>query len=95
MEVLHPKKERTLVIIKPDGIQRSLVGEILSRFERVGLKMTALKMVMAQEQQCWDHYNKDDEWFLKKGTQLVENLQNAGLPVEKEAIEYGRGINNV
>ncbi len=95
MEVLHPKKERTLVIIKPDGIQRSLVGEILSRFERVGLKMTALKMVMAQEQQCWDHYNKDDEWFLKKGTQLVENLQNAGLPVEKEAIEYGRGIINV
>lgn len=88
----HPKKERTLVIIKPDGVQRSLVGEIISRFERVGLKMTALKMVMATEQQCWDHYNKDDEWFLRKGATVVENRKSAGLPIEKEAIEYGRDI---
>ncbi len=92
MADMHPKKERTLVIIKPDGVQRSLVGEIISRFERVGLKMTAMKMVVAKPEQCWEHYHKDDEWFLVKGTQLVENLKNAGLPVEKEAIEYGRDI---
>jgi nucleoside-diphosphate kinase len=92
MADMHPKKERTLVIIKPDGVQRSLVGEIISRFERVGLKMTAMKMVVAKPEQCWEHYHKDDAWFLVKGTQLVENLKNAGVPVEKEAIEYGRDI---
>ncbi len=92
MADMHPKKERTLVIIKPDGVQRSLIGEIIGRFERVGLKMTAMKMVMAQSQQCWDHYNKDDEWFLKKGTTVVENRKAAGLTVDKEPIEYGRDI---
>ncbi len=91
-ETMHPKKERTLVIIKPDGVQRSLVGEIIGRFERVGLKMTALKMVMAEEKQCWEHYNKDDEWFLKKGTTVAENRKSAGLTVDKEPIEYGREI---
>lgn len=95
MADMHPKKERTLVIIKPDGIQRALVGEVLRRFERVGLKMTALKMVMATPEQCWAHYNKDDEWFLRKGTTVVENRKHAGLPVDKEAIDYGKDIISV
>lgn len=39
----HPKHERTLVVLKPDAVQRSLIGEIIKRFERVGLKLVALK----------------------------------------------------
>jgi len=88
----HPKKERTFVILKPDAVQRGLMGEIISRFERVGLKMIALKMVMATEQQCWDHYNKDEAWFLKKGANIIKNRQDLGMPVEKEALEYGKDI---
>lgn len=88
----NPKKQRTFVILKPDAVQRSLMGEIIKRIERTGLKMVALKMVMATEDQCWKHYNKDEEWFLKKGQMVIENLQKAGLPVEKEAVEYGRDI---
>ncbi len=88
----HPRKERTFVIIKPDGIQRSLTGEIISRFERVGLKTVGMKMIMATEDQCWKHYNKDDEWFQSKGENAVANREKLGLPVEKEAIEYGRDI---
>ena len=88
----HPKKERTFVILKPDAIQRGLMGEIIKRFESVGLKMVALKMIMATEQQCWDHYNKDEAWFLKKGANIVKNRQDMGLPVEKEALEYGKDI---
>ena len=42
----HLKKERTLVIIKPDGIQRSLIGEIIQRYERIGLKLVAVKMLL-------------------------------------------------
>ena len=70
-----PKKERTLVILKPDAVQRGLIGEIIKRIENTGLKLIALKMVMAEESQCWEHYNKDDEWFLSKGTKVVENRQ--------------------
>ena len=88
----HPKKERSLVILKPDAIQRGLIGELIKRFEQAGLKIAALKMVMATEDQCWQHYNKDDQWFTEKGNKYVGNLQSAGLPVEKEAIEYGRDI---
>ncbi len=88
----HPKKDRTLVLIKPDGVQRSLIGEIITRFERVGLKLVGLKFVVPTEKQCWSHYFKEDAWFLKKGTGIVENRTKLGLPIEKEAIEYGRDI---
>lgn len=88
----HPKKERTLVILKPDAVQRSLMGEIIGRIERVGLKFVAFKFLVPTEEQCWTHYNKDEEWFLKKGARIVEDRQNQGLPIEKEAIEYGKDI---
>ena len=42
------RHERTLILIKPDGIQRALSGTILARFERAGLKIVGLKMVQAQ-----------------------------------------------
>ncbi len=92
MEKTHPKKERTFVILKPDAIQRSLVGEIISRFERTGLKIVAMKMVILDKKKIWDHYAKDDAWFLKKGTNIASELAAAGLPVEKEPIEYGKDI---
>lgn len=92
MSAAHPKTERTLVIVKPDGVQRSLVGEIISRFERVGLKIVGLKIALADEATVLKHYNKDDAWFLKKGTKIVEDRAAAGEPVVKEAIEYGKDI---
>jgi len=92
MPIPHPKSERTFVIVKPDGIQRSLVGEILSRFERTGLKLVALKMTVLDKDRIWKHYDKDDEWFLKKGTKIAADRQAAGLSAEKEPIEYGKDI---
>jgi nucleoside-diphosphate kinase len=86
------KRERSFVIIKPDGVQRALMGELIGRFERAGLKFTGMKLIRATEDQCWKHYNKDDAWFLSKGEKIVKQRQEAGLPVEKEAIEYGRDI---
>ncbi len=87
-----PHEERTLVILKPDTIQRSLMGEIIRRFERTGLKFTAMKMAVATEAQLLKHYNKNEEWFLKKGNRIIEDLKSHGLPVEKEAMEYGKDI---
>lgn len=92
MAIPHPKTERTFVIIKPDGVQRSLIGEIISRFERTGLKLVALKMTVADKDRIWKHYNKDDAWFIKKGTNIAAERAAAGLSAEKEPIEYGKDI---
>lgn len=92
MPTIHPSKERTFVIIKPDGVQRSLVGDIIKRFEKTGLKITALKMLVPKEAQCWDHYNKQDEWFERKGKTILEDRQKAGVVADKTAIEYGKDI---
>lgn len=88
----HPKKERTFVILKPDTVQRGLVGEIISRFERIGLKIVAMKMMQANEELIFKHYNKDDAWYERKGKGILENKTKLGMPIEKEAIEYGKDI---
>jgi nucleoside-diphosphate kinase len=87
-----PHQERTFIILKPDTVQRSLMGEVIRRFERTGLKCTAMKMFMADEARLLEHYNKDDAWFLKKGTRIVEEMTAQGRKVEKEPIEYGKDI---
>jgi len=48
--------ERTYVMIKPDGVARSLVGEIILRFEKRGLKLVALKMMSPSKEHCEEHY---------------------------------------
>ena len=45
--------QRSLVVCKPDAVQRGIVGEILTRFERVGLKIVGMKMVMPDEYSSW------------------------------------------
>lgn len=84
--------QRSLILLKPDAIQRSLVGEVLRRIERTGLKIVALKMLVATREQVVDHYHKDDAWFLRKGTKIVEDRKANGLTVDKEPIEYGKQI---
>ncbi len=88
----HPKIERTYVMLKPDAIQRSLVGEIISRFERSGLKIIHLDFTFLEEEKLWKHYDKDDKWFIDKGETTIKNLKAAGKDIEKDALEYGKDI---
>ena len=62
-----PKHERTVVLIKPDALQRSLVGEILHRFERKGLKIVALKVMKLSDAMLDEHYghHKEKAFFPK------------------------------
>jgi len=92
MSTRKPHQERTFVILKPDTVQRSLIGEVIRRFERTGLKFTAMKMFVPTEKDLMTHYNKDEAWFLKKGNRIIEDLTNHNLPVEKDALEYGKDI---
>jgi len=72
------KKERTLVVIKPDGIQRSLIGEIIKRYERSGLKLVGAKMLVPTEDFIRKHYTLDPEWFMKTGTKTIESYKKKG-----------------
>lgn len=61
----QPKNEKVLIIMKPDAIQRNLVGEIIARFERKGLKINGLKMLNLEDMLLEDHYShiKDKPFF--------------------------------
>jgi len=73
-------------------VQRSLIGEIIKRFERTGLKMSALKFTLLDEKKLWDHYNKNEEWFIKKGSKIIEDRAASGISTDKEPVEYGKDI---
>lgn len=75
----HPKYERTLVIIKPDGIQRSLVGEIIKRYERIGLKLVGIKMMIPTPELITEHYTLDPEWRMKTGLKSIKGYTDKGL----------------
>jgi len=75
----HPKYERTLVIIKPDGVQRTLVGEIVKRYERTGLKLAAIKMCVPTAEMVERHYTLDPEWRLKTGLKSIKGYTDKNL----------------
>jgi nucleoside-diphosphate kinase len=89
-EAIQHKKQRTFVAVKHDGVQRSLVGEVIQRIERTGLKIVALKMFVPSREKAVEHYGKDDAWCEKVGGRTVESLQKEGVAVTKSALEYGR-----
>jgi len=55
--------EQSLVLVKPDGVERGQVGDIISRFERVGIKIVGLKMVIPERSQVDRHYALTEEWM--------------------------------
>jgi len=86
----HLKEEKTFVIIKPDGIQRSLVGEIIQRYERCGLKLVGMKMFVPTEEKVEQHYLLDPEWKRKVGEKALESYEKKGIdPPSKDPLEVG------
>jgi len=75
----HFKHERTLVIIKPDGVQRSLIGEIIRRYERTGLKLVAIKMLVPSEEHIEKHYTLDPSWRTVTGEKTIASYKAKGL----------------
>ncbi len=84
----HPKEERTLVVIKPDGIQRSLMGEIVKRYEQSGLKLVGMKMLVPTEELIDRHYLLDPEWRMKTGMKTIESYRAKGkTPPSEDPLE--------
>jgi nucleoside-diphosphate kinase len=75
----HHKEERTFVIIKPDGIQRNLIGEIIGRYERIGLKLVAMKMLVPTADMVSKHYTLDPGWFEAVGQKSIKGFLDKGL----------------
>lgn len=71
--------ERSLVLIKPDAVQRALVGEIIARFEKKGLKITAMKMVVPTSAQASDHYGWSEEEKRGSGERTIAGYKEKGL----------------
>lgn len=81
--MIHLKEEKTLVLVKPDGVKRGLVGEIVSRIERRGLKVVALKMIWATREQLQYHFPKDEEWVGRLGDKGLKTFKEYNLdPVQ-------------
>jgi nucleoside-diphosphate kinase len=84
----HPKTERTLVVVKPDGIQRALIGEIVQRYERLGLKLVALKMLVPTEKMIEEHYLLDPNWKKNVGEKAIQSYEKKGeVPPSSDPIE--------
>lgn len=75
---MNLKMEKTLLVVKPDGVARGLVGEILARFERVGLKIVGAKFVRVDEKLLKKHYNKDEAWFRRVGESTFKFWEKEG-----------------
>lgn len=87
------KQEKTLVLVKPDGVQRGLIGESIRRYEQSGLKLVAIKMIIPTPEMALKHYSVDPEWALKTGTKSIEAWKAKGLtPPTEDPIELAEGV---
>ena len=84
--------ERSLVLLKPDSIQRGLIGEIISRFEKKGLKIVAMKMIWPTKKIAMDHYFWSDEEKEGTGNRTIEAYLAKGLKITKTAKEYAEDV---
>lgn len=74
----HPKEERTYVMIKPDGVRKGLIGEVIKRFEQRDLKIVALEMSQPLYDQMDNHYPKKEEWITRLGEKTKSTYEKYG-----------------
>lgn len=89
--------ERTLVLVKPDGMQRRLVGEVISRFERAGLKIVGIKLLNPTKAQVELFYPTDEAWFKQAGERSTKTFRETGMNIKEkfeteDPVEIGKMI---
>lgn len=82
--IKQAKQERTVVLIKPDGVKRGLIGEIISRIEKRGLKIIAISMIKPTREQINEHYPKDPSWIGRLGEKSLATYAKYGWDPKKE-----------
>ena len=87
--------EYSVVLVKPDGVRRGIVGEVVTRFERVGLKLAAAKLIWVDKTLIGQHYRDDKGYHTSVGTKTLENYKKYGLDAKeslgtKDPIKIGK-----
>ena len=85
-------EEQTLVLVKPDGVERGLIGEVVKRLEQKGLRIIAMKMLTPTEDQVGTHYPYDKEWLLGVGTNTKKSFAEKGIEMEETELQIGERI---
>ena len=84
--------EKTLLLIKPDAVQRALIGEIISKFEKAGFKIIGMKMVYASKELAGKHYANDESWLKSVGEKAIKSAAAKGQEIEKDPLKIGQRI---
>lgn len=84
--------ERTLILAKPDAVQRGLVGEIVKRFEQRGFRIVGMKMINPSESHLGMHYADDPVWKKSVGAKNRASMESKGVKVTETDEEIGARI---
>ncbi len=80
----NPKEEKTFLMIKPDGVRKGLIGEIIKRLEQRDLKIVALEMFNPTKEEIDNHYPKDEKWISRLGDKTLATYEKYGYNPTKE-----------
>lgn len=80
----HPKEEKTFLMIKPDGVRKGLIGEIIKRIEQRDLKVVALSMFQPKKEDIDNHYPKSKEWIERLGKKTLDTYAKYHYDANKE-----------
>jgi len=84
--------ERTLVLVKPDGVERALIGKVIGTFEEAGLKVVAMKMVKVTKEFVGKHYIVDKVWMENMGKKTIASYEAKGLKMNETPLEIGTRV---
>jgi nucleoside-diphosphate kinase len=82
--MIKPKEEITYVMIKPDGVRKGLIGEIIKRFEQRDLKIIALEMFRPTHKEMDNHYPKSEAWVRRLGEKTTATYQKYGYDIKRD-----------
>ncbi|MGC9602655.1 MAG: nucleoside-diphosphate kinase [Minisyncoccia bacterium] len=82
--MIKPKEEITYVMIKPDGVRKGLIGEIIKRMEQRDLKIIALEMFQPTHKEMDNHYPKSEAWIRRLGEKTIATYQKYGYDIKRD-----------
>lgn len=88
----HTQKEKCLVLLKPDCIERRLTGELITRIEKTGLRMVRMKMITVTEDLIGRHYPHDPSWLKSVGLKKIQKYSSIGKPISQDPLLIGERV---
>lgn len=89
---MNQMNEECFVLLKPDCVERHLIGKILSRIEDTGLTVTKIKMLKATSELISQHYPDDSSWLRNVGLKSIKKSQSTGKSVTQTSLSIGQKV---